>query len=110
MLLPRLSSQKQICNNNGSIVSDIGKGRRSRNWQGCWDSAIKVETLTKEKHYLINDDVWNWKCFDLLAISGWHLGKKKEAIDYAVMAIQNNPKEQRLIDNLEWMQKQDDNV
>jgi tetratricopeptide (TPR) repeat protein len=81
-----------------------------KNWQGCWDSAIKVESLVKEKHYLVNDDVWNWKCFDLLSIAGWHIGKKKEAMEYAVKAIQGNPKEQRLIDNLEWMQKNNANV
>lgn len=81
-----------------------------KNWQGCWDSAIKVDSLTKEKHYLVNDDVWNWKCFDLLSIAGWHIDKKKEAMEYAVKAIQGNPKEQRLIDNLEWMQKNNANV
>ena len=81
-----------------------------KNWQGCWDSAIKVNTLTKEKHYLVINDVWNWKCFDLLAIAGWYLGKKDEAIEYAQKAIQANPKEQRLIDNLEWMQKNNANV
>ena len=81
-----------------------------RNWQGCWDSAIKVETLQKEKHYLVNDDVWNWKCFDLLAIAGWYLGKKDEAIKYGKKAVQGNPKEQRLIDNLEWMQNNNANV
>jgi hypothetical protein len=66
--------------------------------------------LTKEKHYLVNQDVWNWKCFDLFSIAGWHLGKKKEAMEYAVQAIQGNPKEQRLIDNLEWMQNNNANV
>jgi hypothetical protein len=46
----------------------------------------------------------------LLSIAGWHLGKKKESMEYAVKAIQGNPKEQRLIDNLEWMQKNNANV
>jgi tetratricopeptide (TPR) repeat protein len=81
-----------------------------KNWQGCWDSALKVETLQKEKHYLVNDDVWNWKCFDLLAIAGWYLGKKDEAIEYGKKAVQGNPSEKRLIDNLEWMQKNNANV
>jgi tetratricopeptide (TPR) repeat protein len=81
-----------------------------KNWQGCWDAAIKVETLEKEKHYLVDASIWEWRCFDMLAISGWHLGKKKEAMEYAVNAIQGNPKEQRLIDNLEWMQNNNGNV
>jgi hypothetical protein len=46
----------------------------------------------------------------MLAISSWHLGKKKEAIEYAIKAIQGNPTEQRLKDNLEWMQKSNDNI
>ena len=81
-----------------------------QNWQGCWDSAIKVESLTKEKHYLINDDVWNWKCFDLLAISGWYLGKKNEAIEYAKKAVSANPSDERLVNNLEWMQTNNANI
>lgn len=81
-----------------------------QNWQGCWDSAIKVETLTKEKHYLINEDVWNWKCFDLLSIAGWYLDKKDEAIKYAKKALEANPNEQRVKDNLEWMLKNNANV
>ncbi len=58
----------------------------------------------------VNDDVWNWKCFDLLAIAGWYLGKKDEAIEYGKKAVQGNPSEKRLIDNLEWMQKNNANV
>ena len=81
-----------------------------KNWQGCWDSAIKVKTLQREKHYLVNGDVWNWKCFDLLSLAGWYLGKKIEAMEYLVKAIQANPTEERLKDNLKWMQKDNDNI
>jgi glycosyltransferase involved in cell wall biosynthesis len=81
-----------------------------KNWQGCWDAAIKVLSLEKQTHYLIDDTVWDWRCFDMLAISGWYLDKKDKAIEYAIKAIQGNPNEQRLKDNLEWMQKNNANV
>ncbi len=66
--------------------------------------------MQREKHYLVNGDVWNWKCFDLLSLAGWYLGKKTEAMEYLVKAIQANPTEERLKDNLKWMQKDNDNI
>ena len=43
----------------------------------------------------------------LLAVSGWQLGKKEEALKYAKMALKANPNDGRLIDNLKWLE---DNV
>jgi tetratricopeptide (TPR) repeat protein len=75
-----------------------------KNWQGCWDCAIKVESLERQTHYQIDKTVWDWRCYDLLSIAGWRLGKKEEAISYCLKAIEGNPKEIRLHNNLKWMQ------
>jgi tetratricopeptide (TPR) repeat protein len=75
-----------------------------QNWQGCWDCAIKVESLERQTHYQIDKTVWEWRCYDLLSIAGWRLGKKEEAINYCLKAIAGNPKEIRLHNNLKWMQ------
>lgn len=81
-----------------------------KNWQGCWDSAVKVNELKKQNHYLSEDSIWRWRCFDLLAISGWYLNKKEEAIEYAKKAVDGNSNDKRLKDNLEWMQKNNANI
>ena len=75
-----------------------------QNWQGCWDCAIKVESLERQTHYQIDRTVWDWRCYDLLSIAGWRIDKKEEAIEYCKKAIAANPKEIRLHNNLKWMQ------
>ena len=77
-----------------------------KNWQGCWDAAIKVTKLDKQSHYLVDDTIWNWRCFDLLSIAGWYLGKKEEAFEFMQKAIKANPDDKRLQDNLKWMEEQ----
>jgi len=81
-----------------------------KNWQGCWDAAIKINELQKQTHYLVDKSIWDWRCYDLLAVSGWNIDKKDEAIEYARKAVAGNPNEERLRTNLEWMQKNNANV
>jgi glycosyltransferase involved in cell wall biosynthesis len=76
-----------------------------QNWQGCWDSASKRLKLERETHYLIDNSVWNWRCYDLMAISGFRIGKKEESLKYARMAFEANPTDGRLLDNLKWLEE-----
>jgi hypothetical protein len=41
----------------------------------------------------------------LLSVSGWQLGKKDESLKYAKMAVEANPKDGRLQDNLKWLEE-----
>ena len=77
-----------------------------KNWQGCWDAAIKVTKLERQSHYLVDNSIWEWRCFDLLSIAGWYIGKKEEALDFVQKAIKANPDDKRLQDNLKWMEEQ----
>jgi glycosyltransferase involved in cell wall biosynthesis len=76
-----------------------------KNWQGCWDCASKREVLKRQTHYQVDSTVWDWRCYDLLAISGWYLGKHEQAIEYGRKALENNPSDKRLHDNLKIMQE-----
>ena len=75
------------------------------NWQGCWDAASKVFELEPSSHYLNDQSIWDWRCYDLLSVSGWQLGKKDESLKYAKMAVEANPKDGRLQDNLKWLEE-----
>ena len=75
------------------------------NWQGCWDAASKVFELEPSTHYLNDKSIWDWRCYDLLSVSGWQLGKKDESLKYAKMAVEANPKDGRLQDNLKWLEE-----
>jgi len=74
-------------------------------WQNCWDAAIKRLELEPQTHYLHDQSIWDWRCYDLLAVSGWQLGKKEEAVKYSKMAVEANPKDGRLQDNLKWLEE-----
>jgi glycosyltransferase involved in cell wall biosynthesis len=76
-----------------------------QNWQGCWDAASKRFELERTHHYLEDASVWNWRCYDLLAISGYRTGKHEDAIRYAKMAVEANPTDGRLQDNLKWLEE-----
>lgn len=78
-------------------------------WQECFDAANKVNELDKGTHYLIDDTVWGWRCYDLLAISSWNLGKKGSAKKWARLAVEGcketEPDYNRLKENYTFMLK-----
>lgn len=75
-----------------------------KNWQGCWDAASKRLELERDTHYMVDGSVWDWRCYDLMSISAWNLGKKEEALKYAKIAVEANPSDERLQENLKWLE------
>ena len=76
------------------------------NWDGCWKASSKRLDFKKpETHYLVDKSIWDWRCYDLMSISAYRTGKKKEALKYAKMAIKANPTDGRLQDNLKWLEE-----
>jgi len=61
---------------------------QNQEWQLCWDAANKVNELECGAHYLINESVWKWRCYDLLAVSSWNLNKKGSAKKWARLAME----------------------
>lgn len=74
-------------------------------WQECFDLANKVNELKPGGHYLVDESLYKWRAFDLLAISSWNLGRKGSAKKWARLALEGNPSEQRLKDNYAFMLK-----
>lgn len=72
-----------------------------RMWQSCRNAcfnALAVEN--KPLDYLCEDWAWGERAADLMALSCHKLGLKQEAVRYGQMAIDLNPSDQRLKDNL----------
>jgi glycosyltransferase involved in cell wall biosynthesis len=79
---------------------------RIKNWEKTWEHASKRLTLKPTNHYLRVDEVWNWRCHDLMAMAKWNLGDKTKAVEYLNIAIRNcdnDTEKQRLEKNLEFM-------
>jgi len=75
-----------------------------KNWQGCWDASSKRLELERDNHYMVDGSVWDWRCYDLMSISAWNLDKKEDALKYAKIAVEANPLDGRLQDNLKWLE------
>jgi glycosyltransferase involved in cell wall biosynthesis len=79
----------------------------TKDWELCYTQSLEALAI-KEKplDYLCEEFAWKDLPHDLASISAWNLGKTQEAIDQVVLAIEHNPKDARLRDNLDFYTKQ----
>lgn len=75
----------------------------NKEWQKCFDALNK--DFTKGTHYLVDESLYDWRRYDLLAIASWNLGKKGSAKKWARLAMEANPTDKRLVDNYQFMLK-----
>jgi tetratricopeptide (TPR) repeat protein len=73
------------------------------NWQPCYDNATAALAI-KEKplDYLCEDFAWGALPWDLASISAFRLGKVSEAIEYGEKALELDPENERLKNNLTY--------
>lgn len=71
------------------------------NWQPCYDNALEALKI-KEKplDYLCEDFAWGALPWDLAAIAAFRLDKPQEAIEYGQQALELDPQNERLRNNL----------
>lgn len=72
-------------------------------WQACWDAASVRLRLRRQHNYLEDADVWRWKCYDLMSISSFHLGRFGDAVEYARVASSARPEDERLRANVDYL-------
>lgn len=75
----------------------------NRRWKECWQAASKRLKLPETTHYLREAEVWDWRMYDLMSLSKWNLGKKKEALKWAEAALAGKPDSERLQRNMEFI-------
>jgi hypothetical protein len=75
---------------------------KMEDWQTCYKYAIQILTHTRAQSNLTRDYYWDWLMFDLIAISAHHLGKKEEALHFGKLALDGNPSDSRLQQNLRF--------
>jgi glycosyltransferase involved in cell wall biosynthesis len=72
-------------------------------WKNCFkysEQAIKVKE--KPLDYLCEDFAWGSLPYDYASIAAFNLNKNKEAVKYGKKAVELNPSDQRLINNLNF--------
>lgn len=74
---------------------------RRAEWQDCYNNANQALTIKdKQAVYTMDPSVWGAKPHDLIAISAYHLGLKQEAIRHGQLAVDLEPCDARLVNNL----------
>lgn len=68
--------------------------------KSCCEMAFRVKE--KPLDYLCDGDVWGSLPHDLMAIACYNMGDYKQAYEQGLIALEANPSEQRLKNNLEW--------
>lgn len=79
---------------------------RQNRWEECFayaSRALRIES--RELVYTCDPAVWGHWPHDLMSIAAWHLGLKDIALKQAQLAVEKTPEDQRLINNLTWIQK-----
>jgi glycosyltransferase involved in cell wall biosynthesis len=72
-----------------------------RDWEKCLKhSELAIAIKEKPLEYLCEEDAWGDLPFDLAAISSYNLNQFEKAFEYGKMAVDINPSEQRLSENL----------
>lgn len=70
-------------------------------WQQCHDAVMQALTIKdKAAVYTMNPEVWGYLPHDLAAISAYHLGKYDVAIEQGQLALDMEPDNTRLANNL----------
>lgn len=76
---------------------------KRQDWQECYDSCKKaLEIKDKALVYTMNPAVWGAEPHDYLAIAAYHLGKIEESIVHGKIALEFEPDNTRLINNLNY--------
>jgi tetratricopeptide (TPR) repeat protein len=73
-------------------------------WVECYSSAKQALQITdKAAVYTMDPSVWTEKPWDLASLGAWNLGLKAEAVELCKKALEFNPSDTRLIQNLQQM-------
>lgn len=75
-----------------------------KEWAKCETAAREALTKTVTSDYMA-DPTCVWRANDLLSLALWELGEKEEALKYAKVALNLNPGEKRLKDNVIFYKK-----
>lgn len=73
-------------------------------WLESYSSALQaLEIKDKAAVYTMDPSVWTEKPWDLASIAAWRLGYKEKAVEFCQKALEFNPSDTRLLQNLKQM-------
>ena len=98
-----LKSQKEMPNTREPLFSLALSYYNKKMWQECFDISQQVVAIKdKTLAYTVNPDAYGPQPHDILAISAYHLGLYQEARLHGKLALDLDPNNTRLIQNLQF--------
>ena len=74
-----------------------------KHWLEAYAAAMRALSIrNRDLVYTCDPTVWGASPHDLAAISAWNLGMAKEAIEQGELAVNLEPENARLVENLKW--------
>jgi len=73
-----------------------------KDWGGVWETCKITARCEKTAHYLSSEELWAWRLYDMQALSAHNLGDKAKAVKYGKLAIEGNPADLRLHNNMKF--------
>ena len=74
-------------------------------WEECFAFAMRaLKIKDRELVYTCDPAVWGAQAHDLASIAAWHLGLKEISREQAKIAVEKEPQDQRLWNNLRWIE------
>jgi len=78
----------------------------ARAWPECYAAATNALAIANQERVYTNDPaVWGFQAHDLAAVAAWNLGMWGEAEKQAALAVEKEPNDQRLVNNLEAIRR-----
>lgn len=78
---------------------------RQKDWVGCHQAAMTaLQIQERSLDYMVDPEAWSERPHDLASVAAWHLGLKDEAKRHAAAALELAPNDQRIKENLRFMQ------
>jgi len=75
-----------------------------------WASANGIEKTHRTGSYLDDEHCWGFRLFDLAAIGSWHLNVMDRAVEWGRRALELNPGNERLQNNLDFFVRRREEV
>ena len=76
-----------------------------QDWTKCYKAANDALKITKHPmDYTCTPEAWGYLPHDLSSIAAWNLGMYRESLEQAKLALERNPEDKRLQNNLKLIQ------
>jgi hypothetical protein len=67
-----------------------------------WETCKLAARCEPTKHYLSSESLWRWQLHYKRALAAHYLGDRKSAMKYGLLALEGNPTDARLINNMKF--------